>query len=315
MVKNQHDLLNKELFSNPEMVAQLIKEFTPKGLAELLDLSTLKLHNGSYITPNDKEKFQDMVWSAQMKGQEKPVEAYLYILLEFQSAPDRSMPLRMAHYTLSFYENLIKTKKLNLRKNLLPPIFPLVLYSGERNWKVPLKLEDLIYKLPEFLTSYQVRQSYFLIDEQRLDSDELQKKTEILSRLIFMKQSSNMLVFLKAISMILSHPDFERMKPIVERAMIRYTKIQQLPITQQEIYELLEDEQMSTPLYRSFVEEAEKHFINLGREEGIEQGMLKGIQSTVLKMLHNGKLSIEQISNILELPVEQVEQFAAEAKQ
>ncbi|MGE4534762.1 Rpn family recombination-promoting nuclease/putative transposase [Halomonas sp.] len=48
-----HDTGYRELFSHPEVVQQLIEGFAPAELAELMDFSTLKKHNGHYITPLD----------------------------------------------------------------------------------------------------------------------------------------------------------------------------------------------------------------------------------------------------------------------
>ena len=33
---------------------------------------------------------------------------YLYILLEFQSSVDRTMPIRLMHYVACFYDHLLK---------------------------------------------------------------------------------------------------------------------------------------------------------------------------------------------------------------
>ncbi|MCL5796974.1 MAG: Rpn family recombination-promoting nuclease/putative transposase, partial [Gammaproteobacteria bacterium] len=46
-----HDTGYKLLFSHAELVQQLLEGFAPPELVRLLDFSTLKLANGSYVTP------------------------------------------------------------------------------------------------------------------------------------------------------------------------------------------------------------------------------------------------------------------------
>ena len=63
---NHHDTGYRELFSYPEFVQQLIEGFAPGEIAELMDFSTLKKHNGHYITPLFGEKVEDVVWSVEV---------------------------------------------------------------------------------------------------------------------------------------------------------------------------------------------------------------------------------------------------------
>ena len=79
---SHHDSGYKELFSYPELVQQLIEGFAPKQLAKLMDFSTLKQHNGHYITPLFEEKREDLVWSVEVNWKGSKVILYLYLLLD-----------------------------------------------------------------------------------------------------------------------------------------------------------------------------------------------------------------------------------------
>ncbi|MCG5517439.1 MULTISPECIES: Rpn family recombination-promoting nuclease/putative transposase, partial [unclassified Ectothiorhodospira] len=92
-MSNHHDTGYKELFSYPEFVQQLIEDFAPSGIAGLMDFSTLKNHSGHYITPLFEEKIEDVVWSVEVTWDGVTQRVFLYILLEFQSAVDRTMPI------------------------------------------------------------------------------------------------------------------------------------------------------------------------------------------------------------------------------
>ncbi len=96
------------LLSYPEFVQQLMEGFAPPEIAQLMNFSTLKNHSGNYITPLFEEKFEDVVWSVEITWEGLTQEVYLYILLEFQSTVDRTMPIRLMHYVACFYDHLLK---------------------------------------------------------------------------------------------------------------------------------------------------------------------------------------------------------------
>jgi len=53
---------------------------------------------------------------------------------------------KVLNYILMFYEFLM----LRSKAGMLPPVLPILIYNGRRNWNVPFKLEELIEPyLPE----------------------------------------------------------------------------------------------------------------------------------------------------------------------
>ena len=68
-----------------------------------------------------------MVWRIRCRG----TRLYLYLILEFQTRPDRFMPIRMLAYVVLLYQELI-------REGLLPrgkkysPVLPVVVYTGQQ---------------------------------------------------------------------------------------------------------------------------------------------------------------------------------------
>jgi len=49
-----------------------------------------------------EEKFEDVVWSVEVNWEGITQRVFLYILLEFQSKVDSTMPLRLMHYVACF---------------------------------------------------------------------------------------------------------------------------------------------------------------------------------------------------------------------
>ncbi len=172
---NHHDTGYKEIFSYPEMVQQLIEGFAPKEIAKLFDFSTLKQHSGHYVTPMFDSKAEDVVWSVQAQlDEEQKVEIYLYILLEFQSKVDHTMPLRFMHYIANFYSHLYKNQNLKPTEPL-PPVFPIVLYNGNPRWTAKTDMADMIHPVPDILKPYQPHLNYYLVDEGRYTEAQLEQ--------------------------------------------------------------------------------------------------------------------------------------------
>lgn len=165
--QQHHDTGYKLLFSHAELVQQLLEGFAPPELVKLLDFDTLKLANGSYVTPAMKQREDDVVWSVSMGD----TTLYLYILLEFQSTVDAAMPVRMMQYVAALYESLIKEKSINPSEGL-PPVFPIVLYNGDQRWQVATNIAELIH-CPTVLNPYQPNMAYYLLDEGAYSESEL----------------------------------------------------------------------------------------------------------------------------------------------
>lgn len=60
---------------------------------------------------------------------------WVYLLLEFQSKPDKWMAVRMMAYVSLLAQSLIKQKQL--QQGQLPALIPLVLYNGQAPWTAP----------------------------------------------------------------------------------------------------------------------------------------------------------------------------------
>lgn len=90
-MKKPHDSSYKFLFSNPELVRDLIMGFIPDEWLQSLDYSTLEKMPCSYITEDLRERADDIVWRVKVQGD----WVYLYLLIEFQSRVDKYMALRM----------------------------------------------------------------------------------------------------------------------------------------------------------------------------------------------------------------------------
>lgn len=164
MVDTTHtsDSIYHRLFSHPEMVADLLKNFLDPTILVELDLVQLKRLNTKFTAKTGQRRRGDMVW-------EIPTLAggnlFVLLVLEFQSEIDEWMVLRLYVYIGLLYQQLVDERKLK-PANGLPPILPIVLYNGEPRWNAPTNLRDLI-RLPAGspLWQYQPEMRYYTIDE------------------------------------------------------------------------------------------------------------------------------------------------------
>ncbi|WP_417277378.1 Rpn family recombination-promoting nuclease/putative transposase [Castellaniella sp.] len=89
----------------------------------------------------------------------------ILLLLEPQSQSDTTMALRLISYAGLSYQTLLNSKLIGLP---LPPVLPVVLYSGRRRWRAPLDISGLLGDVPEDLRHYQPRMRYLLVHEREL---------------------------------------------------------------------------------------------------------------------------------------------------
>ncbi|MDO4233014.1 MAG: Rpn family recombination-promoting nuclease/putative transposase [Lautropia sp.] len=102
------DASYKLLFSSPELVRDLVLGFIPDEWLHSLDYATLEKVPGSYVTDDLRHRADDVIWRVRT-GEDW---IYLYLLIEFQSRPDRWMAVRMMTYVGLLYQDLIRRGEL-----------------------------------------------------------------------------------------------------------------------------------------------------------------------------------------------------------
>jgi predicted transposase/invertase (TIGR01784 family) len=184
----QHDEYYKAIFTYPEIIAQLLQSFIKQDWVNEVDFSTLEKSNGHYVTDDNRKRSDDIVWKVRWKAQ----DLYIYLLLEFQSEPDYFMPVRMMTYIGLLYQDLIASLRLKAHDKL-PPVLPIVLHRGLKQWNYPNDIQDLIAKPSEVLARYSPRLSFCLIDECQYDSATLMKIDNAVALLFQLEKQDDIL--------------------------------------------------------------------------------------------------------------------------
>jgi len=86
-----HDHSYKLLFSEPEIVIDLLQGFVHEPWVAELDFTTLEIVSGSYISDDLRSREDDVIWRVKCRQS----WIYVYLLIEFQSTIDRYMAVRL----------------------------------------------------------------------------------------------------------------------------------------------------------------------------------------------------------------------------
>ena len=277
MTHPHHDTGYKELFSYPEFVQQLLEGFAPSEISGMMDFSTLQNHSGNYITPLFEEKFEDVVWSVEVTWQGQTQRVFLYILLEFQSSVDRTMPIRLMHYVACFYDHLIKNGTTTASQGL-PPILPIVLYNGSRHWTAAQDIYDMVQPAPPlFLQAYQPHLRYYLVDEARYTMEELGLRQTPLSGVFGVENAGESWEALqqavdRIVAIIQTDPNKERMDRIITRWIKRHLQRLGAKVNLDQLNSLVEEKEMLAENLENLVRKEWQQGMLQGRQEGRQEG-------------------------------------------
>ena len=321
----QHDTGYKELFSYPEFVQQLIEGFAPAEMAELMDFSTLKNHSGNYITPLFEEKFEDVVWSVEVTWQGVTQQVFLYILLEFQSRVDRTMPIRLMHYVACFYDHLLKNGTTTPHKGL-PPVLPIVLYNGSERWTARQDIYDMVHpEPPAFLQVYQPHLRYYLVDEGRYTDEELNLRQTPLSGVFSIENASMDRKGLqqavdRIVAIIQADPHKERIDKIITRWLKRHLQRLGAEVNLDQLNSLVEDKDMLAENLENWAQQErqeERRKVLQEAEQRVREAEKRALESkrnAARKLIALTEMNDQLIAEIEELPVEEVEKLRAETQ-
>ena len=184
MTDPKHDGGYKALFSDPRMVEDLLRGFVPGSWVGRLDFSTLEKVNAHFVSDELLRREDDLIWRVRLGSRGW---VYIYLMLEFQSAPDPWMALRIVVYMGLFWQDLVRQKVVKAGEKL-PPVLPVVLYNGERPWNAPVELKDLVTPV-KGLRAYVPKCRYLLLEEQGLPLEEPESACNLVAALFRLEQS------------------------------------------------------------------------------------------------------------------------------
>ncbi|MEG2917845.1 MAG: Rpn family recombination-promoting nuclease/putative transposase [Clostridium sp.] len=282
-MNNIHDKGYKDLYSNKEVFLDLVKGMLKAPWAKDLEVDDLVLVDKSYISSDYEETESDIVYSANIKGN----EIIFYVLLEFQSTVDYRMPLRLFLYISEIIKTYAKNKdyKKSDRNLKIPAVVPMVLYNGKAPWGVSTRFRDIIYN-GEIFGDNIIDFRYDLFDvNNSYKKDELLSSKTMTSAIFLLDQKINPYEFLQRIKAIALFFDGLNQKEMqVLKHWIKNTVEDRLADKATKILESSREEVEKMVASNAFiVKEMEDEAKAIGREEGIK------LTKKVLKLFSCGE--------------------------
>ena len=157
--KNARDFADRSIkgvLSHRVLLDQLLKNALPHDLYLRLDCPQAQPQKTDFIDPRWRKRFADVFWLVPWRDQPDPGSVLVAVLIEHQSQPDPTMPLRLLIYVVRFWERQLKLWEDQPipRKGLrLAAPLPCVFYTGGRPWTEPRSLRELL-KVPELLERF-----------------------------------------------------------------------------------------------------------------------------------------------------------------
>jgi predicted transposase/invertase (TIGR01784 family) len=160
MSSTPHDSLFKHTFSQPQHAIELFRSVLPPAVVPHIDFDTLQVEPASFIDDELRARFSDLLFGVHLAGQ----PAYLYLLFEHQSKPERFMCRRLLRYVLDTWDHHFKN---HYEARYLPVVIPIVLHHGEKGWTEPVSLRDLYDAPAEMLDALRpfLPELTFLLDD------------------------------------------------------------------------------------------------------------------------------------------------------
>lgn len=301
----QYDTGYRLLFSHPKMVRDLLLGYVPAEWVAEADFSTLEHVNGSYVADSERQRHDDMVWRVKVG----PHWLWVYLLLEFQSEPDRWMSVRMLVYLGLLSQHLIRENELI--DGRLPPILPIVLYNGMSVWRAPLEVAECFVAPPPGLARFVPRLPYHLVDEARLKLHPLSSVrnfAEALFRLEHGRNVADLRRVLQALDPMLKDPALQSLRRafgVWVRSLLRrkapHSTIEEI----NQINDIMEADSMLAERIESWFDEATRK----GMQHGMLQGQRQGEAAALTRVLRRrfGELSATDQARIAQAELAELE--------
>lgn len=264
-----HDSGYKKLFSNKRIFRQLIETFVTEKWVQDLDFDTCEMIDKSFVADHYKETESDIIYKIKLVQK----DFFIIILLEFQSGVERFMSLRILNYITNFYMDYLQSNK-GVKK--LPPIFPILLYNGNRKWTAPESIVELIDG-EDFLGKYGLQFRYFKIDENAFSLEKLLKIKNLVSTL-FLAEAHYDIEMLK--NEFLNLYDIEEDKTAISLLLNWFLQLREHGRIASQDYEKLERVYQSKEEVKQMlitaIEKEKQAIFDEGRKEGRKEGKREG---------------------------------------
>jgi predicted transposase/invertase (TIGR01784 family) len=273
---NPHDLFFKASWSRPEVAKGFLAHYLPTEVRAVLDLDTLTLSKASFVDETLKAHYSDLLYQVKRKQGEN---AYVYVLMEHKSYPDRWTVFQLLRYIVRIWERELKKKP-----TLLPAIVPLVVYHGEQGWKAEWNLRALV-DADDVLSAFIPDFHYLVCDLTHDDLSQLQGQATLqvavrLLKYIFHQEFGERLPEIAAFFReVLNQTDGLGYLQTVLKYIAQSTDKLDKTTLHQVIHQALPE--IGDTLMPTIAETWCQEGLQKGLEQGLERGLEQGLQKEI----------------------------------
>jgi predicted transposase/invertase (TIGR01784 family) len=277
--RTPHDALFKAIFSQPPLVAEVLRGVLPPELARLIDFSSLAQEPGSFIDEKMARHCADLLFRARTFA----VEISIHVLFEHQSTFDRTMPLRLLDYMSCVWRSCLTAAP----GRPLPVVVPVVLHHSDSGWLAATTFESLFGPaVPAPLQPFVPRFRFVLLDLSSEPDDVLMARVHsatvrlTLAVLKHARGASDLAAFVPAWTQLVrevqDEPNGARALLLIFRYLAQVRGDRDAPVLQRIVITATKETDMRT-IAEMWEQQAE--------QRGEQRGQLRGEQRLLLRQL------------------------------
>ena len=287
----------RRLLQDSEYVRGLVQMIAP-DIEAFLDFSQITYEKRSFISKALQERESDVLLSVPFQKGTDTDKLFIYILIEHQSTVDKTMGFRLLSYMVQIWEAQRReweTEKLPENERRLQPILPILFYTGDRPWTVPVSL-TAIMDVPEILERFVPSFDTLFLGVKETEAEALTRFGHPLGWLLRVLQKehadeteisealTDAVLHLASVDEDLAPQIAEALRYFVQLIFHRRSLDERdalVDIIRQHIQDNKELETMAQTTAEFLREQGKAE----GKAEGIEQGKAEGKQDAVIKLL------------------------------
>ena len=282
-ITTPHDRVFRASMKNIKVARDYFLKHLPKEILDVTDLNTLELRPETYVDEQLKLAQSDVLYGVQIAGK----KAYLYLLCEHQSTPDKWMPFRVMKYEVNIWADHLN----QFGGDSLPLIVTTVFYNGRKPYIHSTDFRDLL-NAPKELIDAVWRQPFKLIDVHAITDQEIRQHKWIGILEFFMAHifARDFQPYLEQAMAILKELEAENGSDYVVTLLnyalttVDIESIEGFVDVVKQKLSVNTGEKMGT-LAEKLMERGEQRGIQKGIEQGIEQGEIKGKRMLLKRLL------------------------------
>lgn len=219
-------------------------------------------------------------------------------------------------YVGLLYPDIIRREPLR-KGQKLPPVLPVVLYSGSGGWTGPLNMADLVHRPNPGLARFVPDLSYCLVEERDIPERFSEIYPEnVLGHVIglgFSQSTGEMRHRVKQLKALLSGPDSRPLQRSVAIWLNRLLRVRFRDEAIPELQNLNEVDAMLAEKIDDWTAQWKREGLEKGRQEGMRKGRQEGRQEEAATMLLRfltkrfGEIDEATCQRVHSAPVEQIE--------